>query len=68
MYPPPYTAIINYSSPFPHAPLERLTDASSVMTLDIVAVLTRVEAGSNTSTVTLRVVRGDEMGLKNAAP
>jgi hypothetical protein len=25
---------------------------------------TRVEAGSNTSTVTLRVVRGDEMGLK----
>jgi recombinational DNA repair protein (RecF pathway) len=31
-------------------------------------VLTRVEAGSNTSTVTLRVVRGDEMGLKKAAP
>jgi hypothetical protein len=28
---------------------------------------TRVEAGSNTSTVTLRVVRGDEMGLKKAA-
>jgi hypothetical protein len=27
-------------------------------------VLTRVEAGSNTSTVTLRVVRGDEIGLK----
>jgi hypothetical protein len=27
---------------------------------------TRVEAGSNTSTVTLRVVRGDEMGLKKA--
>jgi hypothetical protein len=27
-------------------------------------VCTRVEAGSNTSTVTLRVVRGDEMGLK----
>jgi hypothetical protein len=25
---------------------------------------TRVEAGSNTSTVTLRVVRGDEMELK----
>jgi hypothetical protein len=25
---------------------------------------TRVEAGSDTSTVTLRVVRGDEMGLK----
>jgi hypothetical protein len=24
--------------------------------------ITRVEAGSNTSTVTLRVVRGDEMG------
>jgi hypothetical protein len=34
--------------------------------LDI--TLTRVEAGSNTSTVTLRVVRGDEMGLKKAAP
>jgi hypothetical protein len=29
---------------------------------------TRVEAGSNTSTVILRVVRGDEMGLKKAAP
>jgi hypothetical protein len=29
---------------------------------------TRVEAGSNTSTVNLRVVRGDEMGLKKAAP
>jgi hypothetical protein len=29
---------------------------------------TRVETGSNTSTVTLRVVRGDEMGLKKAAP
>jgi hypothetical protein len=28
----------------------------------------RVEAGSNTSTVNLRVVRGDEMGLKKAAP
>jgi hypothetical protein len=26
--------------------------------------IARVEAGSNTSTVTLRVVRGDEMGLK----
>jgi hypothetical protein len=25
---------------------------------------TRVEAGSNTCTVNLRVVRGDEMGLK----
>jgi hypothetical protein len=30
--------------------------------------LTRVEAGSNTSTVNMRVVRGDEMGLKKAAP
>jgi hypothetical protein len=29
---------------------------------------TRVEARSNTSTVTLRVVRGDEMGIKKAAP
>jgi hypothetical protein len=29
---------------------------------------TRVEAGSNTSTVNLRVVRDDEMGLKKAAP
>jgi hypothetical protein len=29
---------------------------------------TRVEAGSNTSTVNLRVVRGDETGLKEAAP
>jgi hypothetical protein len=30
----------------------------------LVYVFTRVEAGPNTSTVTLRVVRGDEMGLK----
>jgi hypothetical protein len=30
--------------------------------------VTRVEAGSNTSTVNLRVVRGDEMALKKAAP
>jgi hypothetical protein len=30
--------------------------------------LTRVEAGSNTSTVNLRVVRGNEMGLRKAAP
>jgi hypothetical protein len=29
---------------------------------------TRVEAGSNTSTVNLRVVRGDEMGIKKATP
>jgi hypothetical protein len=35
---------------------------------DLFLPLTRVEAGSNTSTVTLRVVRGDEMGLKKAAP
>jgi hypothetical protein len=33
-----------------------------------IVTVTRVEAGSNTSTVTLRVVRGDEMGLKKAAP
>jgi hypothetical protein len=34
--------------------------------VDVLASLryTRVEAGSNTSTVTLRVVRGDEMVLK----
>jgi hypothetical protein len=32
--------------------------------LCIVSKYTRVEAGSNTSTVNLRVVRGDEMGLK----
>jgi hypothetical protein len=36
--------------------------------LYLVYRLTRVEAGSNTSTVNLRVVRGDEMGLKKAAP
>jgi hypothetical protein len=33
----------------------------------IIITITRVEAGSNTSTVTLRVVRGDEMGLKKKA-
>jgi hypothetical protein len=31
---------------------------------ELVENWTRVEAGSNTSTVTLRVVRGEEMGLK----
>jgi hypothetical protein len=30
----------------------------------ITSLATRVEVGSNTSTVTLRVVRGDKMGLK----
>jgi hypothetical protein len=30
--------------------------------------LTRVEARSNTSTMTLQVIRGDEMGLKRAVP
>jgi hypothetical protein len=34
----------------------------------ITELVFRVEAGSNTSTVTLRIVRGDEMGLKKAAP
>jgi hypothetical protein len=34
----------------------------------VCTVITRVEAGSNTSTVNLRVVRGDKMGLKKAAP
>jgi NH3-dependent NAD+ synthetase len=33
-------------------------------TYDLATRLTRVEAGSNTSTVTLRVVRGDEKELK----
>jgi hypothetical protein len=37
------------------------------MFTDIPLLFTRVEAGSNTSTVTLRVVRGDEMGLKKKA-
>jgi hypothetical protein len=32
------------------------------------ASLTHVEAGLNTSTVNLRVVRGDEMELKKAVP
>jgi hypothetical protein len=35
-----------------------------VLTEKLDNIRTRVEAGSNTSTVTLRVVRGDEMGLK----
>jgi hypothetical protein len=37
-------------------------------TVLLVYLLIRVEAGSNTSTVTLWVVRGDEMGLKKAVP
>jgi hypothetical protein len=34
----------------------------------VMCARTRVEAGSNTSTMTQRVVRGDEIGLKKAAP
>jgi hypothetical protein len=34
----------------------------------LVRAVTRVEVGSNTSNMTLQVVRGDEMGLKKAAP
>jgi hypothetical protein len=45
-------------------PKYRVKDEAS----DLHTQETRVEAGSNTSTVTLRVVRGDEMGLKKAAP
>jgi hypothetical protein len=40
----------------------------SSLLFNYVCDFTRVEAGSNTSTVNLRVVRGDEMGLKKAAP
>jgi hypothetical protein len=45
-----------------HCPQNCLHDTSIILNL------TRVEAGWNTSTVNLRVVRGDEMGLKKAAP
>jgi hypothetical protein len=34
----------------------------------VCCIKTRVEAGSKTSTVIMRVVRGDKMGLKKAAP
>jgi hypothetical protein len=44
----------------------KLTQRKSCISIS--EFLTRVEAGSNTSTVTLRVVRGDKMGLKKAAP
>jgi hypothetical protein len=40
---------------------------SHLETTSVTLINTRVEAGSNTSTVTLRVVRGDEMGLKKEA-
>jgi hypothetical protein len=46
--------------------LRAVVEEISKYKLDLVG--TRVEAGSNTSTVNLRVVRGDEMGLKKAAP
>jgi hypothetical protein len=39
-----------------------------LITTQLLKHKTRVEAGSNTSTVNLRVARGDEMGLKKAAP
>jgi hypothetical protein len=46
-----------------------LDRATTVISLsNLLFTLTRVEAGSNTSTVTLQVVRGEEMGLKKAAP
>jgi hypothetical protein len=47
---------------------KELTEKTDKTQVDLQAVKTRVEAGSNTSTVTLRVVRGDKMGLKKAAP
>jgi hypothetical protein len=46
----------------------RIASRSVYDCLAFVILQTRVEAGSNTSTVTLLVVRGDEMGLKKAAP
>jgi hypothetical protein len=40
------------------------SEQNIVQNLILLPLKTRVEAGSNTSTVNLRVVRGDEMGLK----
>jgi hypothetical protein len=48
--------------------LHNLYSSPSIIRMIKSRRITRVEAGSNTSTVTLRVVRGDEMGLKKAAP
>jgi hypothetical protein len=48
--------------------LQVLAALSSRKELPVPIGQTRVEAGSKTSTVTLRVVSGDEMGLKKAAP
>jgi hypothetical protein len=63
------TAILPYSSTLKlkwyDLPKRRL---SSTILHNVMSYFTRVEAGSNTSTVTLRVVRGDEIGLKKATP
>jgi hypothetical protein len=47
----------------------RLGEGSRVVVVVVVVVslVTRVEAGSNTSTVTLRVVGGDEKGSLESA-
>jgi hypothetical protein len=51
-----------------HCTVPKLLIRKRIYVLFLTERYTRVEAGSNTSTVTLRVVRGDEMGLKKAAP
>jgi hypothetical protein len=53
---------------FPIYSVARSHGAKLKMSFETYLPYTRVEAGSNTSTVTLRIVRGDEMGLKKAAP
>jgi hypothetical protein len=47
---------------------DEIYEAEADEIINLAITTTRVEAGSNTSTVNLRVVRGDEMELKKAAP
>jgi hypothetical protein len=67
-----YKAVYNRVEKFSQKYSKVVDDARPVRPVEIATEATvqrtRVEAGSNTSTVTLRVVRGDEMRLKKAAP
>jgi hypothetical protein len=67
---PPGVALLYLEIAWDHFLITKVADIVNFINERVVleGSLTHVEAGSNTSTVTLRVVRGDEMGLKKAAP
>jgi hypothetical protein len=63
-----YIDLIFPAALWPRLTTETTTTLTEMSTSKLTGGKTRVEAGSNTSTVTLRVVRGDEMGLIKTVP